>query len=201
MSTFTSQSLRLPTPAEARNAALAVPASPFFPITPFGLQAQQQGVFLSGDAVGAPAPACGIERVYPRFANGRERCPGTGAAPACLSTTTDFFNGKNYYNPSGAPFIGLGTNTGACQANRGCLDPTAANYNKLANTHCQDACIYRKPKVCLAPLPAPVAQIAAPCPAALALGVQTAEQAIYVRGAARALQQKQRGVIDWSAHQ
>lgn len=183
--------VRLPTPAEARNAALAVPVSPFFPYRPLA----QESVFER-----APA-TCGIERVYPRFPNGCERCPNTGAAPACLSTTHDFFNGRNYYNPSGAPFFALGTNTGMCQANRGCLDPTAANYNKLANTHCPDACIYKQPKVCVLPSTTPVVgaavAVARDC-GPLPLGAQTAEQALYLRGASRALHQKQRRVVDWA---
>lgn len=183
--------VRLPTPAEARNAALNVPVSPFFPIRP--LAQENNSVFASAPAV------CGIERVYPRFPNGCERCPNTGAAPACLSTTNDFFNGRNYYNPSGAPFFALGTNTRMCQANRGCLDPTAANYNKLANTHCPDACVYKQPKVCVLPaLPVAAAAAAARDCGPLPFGAQTAEQALYLRGASRALQQKQRRVIDWA---
>lgn len=172
-------------------------ASQFFPFSPL---AAQQRVF------GFPAAGCGqgVERAYATFPNGCQRCAGSSAKAPCAGVYADFHNGKDYYNPQGeeaAPYFGVqnATRAGTCQTVRGCLDPTARNFNKLANTHCQAMCAYRAPKVCVAQPASPVGAATMACQCGpYAGGAGTAEQAIYARGA-RAAVGNQKRVVDWSA--
>lgn len=121
----------------------------------------------------------GLARVYPQYANRCQQCkPFT--RNSCAGTYPPFWHGKGYYNPSGVPYgeTEFGTSEGTCDPRRGCLDPKAANYDKLALTHCQGACIYRRPRVCI---PAPVASAQPACdePCVVNEAGRTPEQAIY----------------------
>jgi len=59
--------------------------------------------------------------------------------------------GGGFYSPTIASQANLpfGAGPRPCAPVRGCLDPTAVSYDKLAQTHDQCMCVYQKPKVCV----------------------------------------------------
>lgn len=63
----------------------------------------------------------------------------------------DFHMQQQYEHPHGVRFQDLPYGTGAndCTPTRGCLDPKAINYDKVAGVHWQALCKYRQPKVCV----------------------------------------------------
>lgn len=126
-----------------------------------------------------PGKSCGLSRVYPTYANNCQTCSGRQPADTCRGKYPNGFGGRGYYNPSGVPLNDLeyGTRRGTCDPQRGCLDPRAVNYDKMALTHCQAFCRYPQAPVCIGePLTPAVADVP-PC-AANEFG-ETAEQAIY----------------------
>jgi len=122
----------------------------------------------------------GLARAYPTYANQCQKCaPSAPGESSCANKYPDFWHGKGYYNPYGTPYGSLlyGTSEGTCDAKRGCLDPKAVNYDKFALTHCQDMCIYKKPRICISQPPAP--PLEQPCPCDVVEEGRTATQAIY----------------------
>ena len=71
---------------------------------------------------------------------------------SCAGVTPAYWGDKNFYSPtvSSRDQLPLGTGPHACAPVHGCLDPAAVSYDKLALTHCQGMCAYKKPKVCMA---------------------------------------------------
>ena len=133
----------------------------------------------------AGCTSCGIRRVYP------SNCAdGKCGTASCIGSAPNGFDGKGYYNPSGIPRDSLeyGTLSGTCDPKRGCLDPRAQNYDKMALTHCQAMCRYPQPPVCIAePLTPAVAQVPQ---CALHADGMTAEKAIYSKQNRRQLTQR-----------
>lgn len=122
--------------------------------------------------------AGGINTAYPVYLNNCQSCGGQ-APSACSGKYPSGFGGRDYYNPSGTPYDALeyGARNGTCDAKRGCLDPRAANYDKMALTHCQSLCEYPQPQVCIAQRPDVVES--EQCECQLDEFGLTPEQAIY----------------------
>lgn len=84
----------------------------------------------------------------------------------CANKYPDFWGASEFYQPFGVQYTDLpyGAGAGPCSPVRGCLDPLAYTYDKLADVHCQAMCRYRKPKICVAdPPPAYGDDQCAPC--------------------------------------
>jgi hypothetical protein len=129
----------------------------------------------------AASNSCGLQRVYPTYTNNCQTCSGRKPLNTCQGKYPQGFGGRGYYNPSGTPLNDLeyAARRGTCQPQRGCLDPRAANYDKMALTHCQSLCQYPKAPVCIGePLTPYVAET--PQCAVNEFG-ETAEQAIYAK--------------------
>lgn len=124
---------------------------------------------------------CGLQRVYPTYANNCQTCSGRKPLDTCQGKYPHGFGGRGYYNPSGTPLNNLeyAARRGTCDPKRGCLDPRAANYDKMALTHCQSLCRYRAPPVCIGEPLTPAVSDTPRC--ALNEHGETAEQAIYAK--------------------
>lgn len=122
--------------------------------------------------------ANGLQNVYPTYLNHCQTC-NQKAPSGCAGKAPSGFGGRDYYHPSGIPFDALqyGTREGMCDAQLGCLDPSASNYDKMSLTHCQSLCTYPQPKVCIAEPPKQVVAPKKEC--ACEKTGMTAEQAIY----------------------
>lgn len=98
-----------------------------------------------GGACGFKNGGAGIARAYPRYSNGCER----GSCGSGVSCSKDRL-ANAYFNPSGTAYDALvyGTSTGTCNPSFGCLDPRAQSFDKMAQVHCQDMCIYKQPRIC-----------------------------------------------------
>lgn len=122
---------------------------------------------LTGTACGGPN--------FLRFGQGT--CQPLGSGAACGTSYPQFWGANGYYQPYGVPLGDLPFGAGAtdCSPSRGCLDPLAYTYDKMADVHCQEMCLYRKPKVCVAE---PPAQFADPDAAAACVDEATGRTAI-----------------------
>jgi len=92
-------------------------------------------------------------------------CSGLAGA-FCSGAYSDALYGQNLVHPFAInqDQLTYGTGPGTCGPVRGCLNPQSLTYDKYAQVHCPEMCVFKSPKICVAEEVRPYYGAAPTCP-------------------------------------